>query len=419
MTDSTISKETINLNDPATAVAWLRTPAAIRSRCEQIFAAAEAGQLPHFSLQPDKLDAAADYVIDTIKKNYPTLQIPYHSRWRHFAVGGEDRWDDFSDSSFVTPREKIRMRIELAIISVLLDAGAGDRWRYREPDSDQSYARSEGLALASFYMYINGLFSTQKSSPRVDGSALSKITERQLAHAFQVNPNNPLVGLQGRVELLHRLGEQLQNRPEFFGKDARLGNLYDYLSEQTEQHQLTAAQLLGAVLESLDAIWPSRLQIAGINLGDVWRHPAIKTDDLTDGLVPFHKLSQWLSYSLVEPLEEAGIKISDLDELTGLPEYRNGGLFVDLQVLLPKRSEILQQPHTVDSEIIVEWRALTVCLLDRLAKIIRAKLNKDDKQLPLAKILEGGSWSAGRRIARERRNDGSPPLQIISDGTVF
>jgi hypothetical protein len=39
--------------------------------------------------------------------------------------------------------------------------------------------------------------------------------------------------------------------------------------------------------------------------------------------------------------------------------------------------------------------------------------------LPLAKILQGGTWAAGRKIARERRADGSPPLRVVSDGTVF
>ena len=42
--------------------------------------------------------------------------------------------------------------------------------------------------------------------------------------------------------------------------------------------------------------------------------------------MPFHKLSQWLAYSLIEPLEEAGIAVTGLDELTALAEYRNGGL---------------------------------------------------------------------------------------------
>ena len=39
--------------------------------------------------------------------------------------------------------------------------------------------------------------------------------------------------------------------------------------------------------------------------------------------------------------------------------------------------------------------------------------------LPLAKILEGGTWSAGRKIARERRSDGGPPITLLSDGTLF
>jgi hypothetical protein len=67
----------------------------------------------------------------------------------------------------------------------------------------------------------------------------------------------------------------------------------------------------------------------------------------------------------------------------------------------------------------VEWRALTVALLDRLAERIRARLNRDARSLPLASLLEGGTWAAGRAAAYERRADGSPPIKVISDGTVF
>ena len=67
----------------------------------------------------------------------------------------------------------------------------------------------------------------------------------------------------------------------------------------------------------------------------------------------------------------------------------------------------------------VEWRTLTVALLDRLADIVRAKLNMNAKTLPLAKVLEGGTWATGRALARERRPDGAPPISVISDGTVF
>jgi hypothetical protein len=60
-----------------------------------------------------------------------------------------------------------------------------------------------------------------------------------------------------------------------------------------------------------------------------------------------------------------------------------------------------------------------VALLDRLAEVIRQRLGKDAESLPLARILEGGTWAAGRKLAFERRADGAPPLKVISDGTVF
>jgi hypothetical protein len=68
---------------------------------------------------------------------------------------------------------------------------------------------------------------------------------------------------------------------------------------------------------------------------------------------------------------------------------------------------------------VVEWRALTVALLDRLADTLRHRVGLDATALPLAKILQGGSWAAGRATAFARRADGSPPFKIISDGTVF
>jgi len=143
------------------------------------------------------------------------------------------------------------------------------------------------------------------------------------------------------------------------------------------------------------------------------------TSDATSGLIPLHKLSQWLAFSLIEPLQQAGFIVTDIDGLTGLAEYRNGGLFMDAGVLTLRDQSQSTQEHDVGSPLVVEWRALTVALLDRLGDTIRKKLNTDARVLPLAKILEGGSWAAGRAIARERRLDGVPPIQVTSDGTVF
>jgi hypothetical protein len=88
-------------------------------------------------------------------------------------------------------------------------------------------------------------------------------------------------------------------------------------------------------------------------------------------------------------------------------------------VLTLKDPEEARRPHPVDSTLVVEWRALTVALLDRIADPVRSKLGLRRDAFPLARVLEGGTWATGRRLARERRGDGSPPLTVISDGTVF
>ena len=134
--------------------------------------------------------------------------------------------------------------------------------------------------------------------------------------------------------------------------------------------------------------------------------------------MPFHKLSQWLAYSLLEPFSDEGISVTGVNQLTALPEYRNGGLLLDAGVLVPTPLDWATREWRVDDAFIVEWRALTVALLDELAPRICTQLGLDPDSTPLACILEGGTWAAGRELAAQRRQ-GLPPLNIISDGTVF
>lgn len=409
-----------NLNDPAQAVAWLRSPHAIRERCHSLFNLAEREALPNFSLHLDRLEPAADYVAQVIRENYPTLAIPYHARWRHFAANGIDRWRQLAGTlQDVDADEIARIRFDLCVTSVLLDAGSGPGWSYTE-EGHGPVARSEGLAVASLHAFKAGLFSGDKAQPlRADAAGLSPLAPNAIAHAFQVSDKNPLVGVEGRAALLRNLGQALKNRPDLFGPQARIGGLYDYLKARVKDRKLPVTAILAAVLEGLGPIWPSRMTIDGVNLGDVWRHRGLMSGDLTSGLIPFHKLSQWLTYSLVEIFEDAGIAVTSLDDLTGLPEYRNGGLFIDLGVLGVRHDALLKYPIPVEDEAVVEWRALTLALLDRIADPVRARLGKTAAEMPLARILEGGTWAAGRKIAREKRPDGGPPLTVASDGTVF
>jgi hypothetical protein len=400
----------------------LLTAAAVRSRAKMMLDLGLRDGLTHFRIDLDRMGVVADAVLATVRKNYPSLEIPFHARWRHFTVDGVDRWGlHATPLSWPDRAARARSEFDLAIVSVLLDAGAGATWRYRDVLSGREIGRSEGLALASLEMFANGAFSARADDPlRVDADVIAKLTEPALAKGFQATSANPLLGLAGRADLLRRLGKLVAERKDVFGLAdmPRPGGLFDHLVAQAKNNAIEAPRILSEVLQ-LGPIWPSRLSLAGVALGDCWKHPAIKTDDATTGLVPLHKLSQWLSYSLIEPLQRAGINVTDMDGLTGLAEYRNGGLFVDLGVLNLRDSADAERSHEVDSHLVVEWRALTVALLDQLAEIVRKRLGRDAQSLPLASLLEGGTWAAGRAAAFERRADGSPPIKVISDGTVF
>ncbi|MEP0929493.1 MULTISPECIES: URC4/urg3 family protein [Cyanophyceae] len=404
------------------AIAYLQSPRAIRDRTRALFHLAEQDRLQHFRYHPDAMPATAAYVLDVMGQQYPGGDIPFHSRWRHFEVAGRSRLDLLApELSGLDPLEQARLKVDLAITSVLLDAGAGSRWRYVEPGTGLVFARSEGLAIASFHSFTAGLFSSQSDHPwQADAHGLTQLATNQLAQAFQVNDDNPLLGLEGRVALLQKLGHTLRQQPQLFGSELpRPGNLVDYWLQIAAHRQISATTILQTILLGLGPIWPGRVELAGTNLGDVWPHPQLPDTGPGSNLVPFHKLSQWLTYSLLEPLQELGLTITDLDQLTGLAEYRNGGLFVDAGVLSLKNSADFAVAHPPDSPLIVEWRALTLCLLDDLATHLRQSLNLDAKTLPLAKILQGGTWTAGRQIAAEKRPDGGPPIQLASDGTVF
>jgi hypothetical protein len=416
-----VSKPANERDAAEAAVCWLRTPEAVRDRAAVVLTAAKAGRTGHFAIDLDRLDDAAETVVRVTRAAYPDLTIPFHSRWRHFEAGERDYWQECRRRlDDVEPDELARIRFDLVILSVLLDAGAGAAWRWRERSSGEIFARSEGLALASLELFERGLLSDDPSQPlRTDAAALQALDAGMLADVFQVRDDNPLVGLADRARLLNRLGAAIARDSERFGTPARLGYLYDHLKAQAHEGRLPARTILITLLESLAAIWPGRIALGGHNLGDVGRHPAARTDDPTSGLVPFHKLSQWLVYSLIEPLQDAGTLVIGLDALTALAEYRNGGLLIDSGVLVPKHPAVLGQTHSGDSEVVVEWRALTVALIDRLADLIRKKLGLSPEQLPLAKILQGGTWSAGRDLARRLRQDGAPPLRVISDGTLF
>ncbi|KAJ2663073.1 hypothetical protein IW148_002599 [Coemansia sp. RSA 1199] len=441
-------------------IKYLKSLQAVRERSLRVYELALCGQLQHFEFDETKIDSVADYVLSLVHRDYASIaSVPPHGRWRSYCVktqsGDRDlvaehvlKWK----SSDVSEWECARRVIDLIMVSVLIDAGAGAEWHYEDEELGR-FERTEGLGIAALRMFERGVFSSHPHNPfQADARALLVLSDADVAHGFQVTDANPLLGCENRAQLLRNLGQALMEGSRYFGgkcacnnHPARPGFMLDYLSGCTEA-PLTVSidDIWDVVIDGLACVWPTgRTQLDGVALGDVWACDALDVDsdnDLSDSadhprraetLVPFHKLSQWLTWSLLEVVVKLGkLKVSGTEKLTGLPEYRNGGLLVDMGVLTlsPAACERGLKGGSVPvfeggDAVIVEWRAMTVALLDKIADRVRAKCGLPNDQLPdmfLARVLEGGTWKAGREIAaRLRPTTKDPPINIISDGTLF
>src|SRR5437764_6964697 len=135
------------------------------------------GELEHFAIDMDSLGPAAQVVSELIRVNYPDLNVPFHARWRHFVVGARDLWAErAAQLTWVSPAAKARAEFDLAITSVLLDAGAGASWHYLDPETEQVISHSEGLAVASLRMFEAGSFSADPADPlRTDAERLMQL----------------------------------------------------------------------------------------------------------------------------------------------------------------------------------------------------------------------------------------------------
>ncbi len=184
-------------------------------------------------------------------------------------------------------------------------------------------------------------------------------------------------------------------------------------------------------------IWPKdRTTVAGHAIGDAWPLSTLKkeaksanSEDPSAGIQPFHKLTQWLTYSLMVPFQRVlGMRWINAEHLTVLAEYRNGGLLVDLGALTLKKDALDRGLLASEQElplfdpaddVIVEWRALTVALLDIVYGMVLSRMEKG-VHLTMAQVLEAGTWKSGREIAAHLRpKTKSSPILIKSDGTLF
>ena len=216
--------------DPAEEpAAYLRSIHAVRERSGIVLQKAKANKLNHFDVDLSKFSDTAEYVVSIIKRDFAGDygSIPPHGRWQHFEVGGRPRVTQLLQSwaTSIDNQERARRLVDLFLVSVLLDAGAGTKWKYKSKESGKSYSRSEGLAVASLEMFKAGAFSSSKDQPhQVDAVGLQSVTVETLARGMQVSDSNPMSGLKGRAGLLMQLASALQ-KPELFGSSGRPGNM--------------------------------------------------------------------------------------------------------------------------------------------------------------------------------------------------
>ncbi|CAO0794647.1 unnamed protein product [Mucor circinelloides] len=430
---------------------FLLSLSSVRERCFKVQEAATRNRLKHFDIDQSKLDEMVQFVILIIKRDYDTpSDIPLYSRWRHFDIGGRPRlnnllqtWASLGQDAL----EQTRKLIDILVIAVLMDIKPCQTWTYTEKSTGRVFKRKDGIAVSILELFVNGTFSSDPTQPhRVDSEALINLSSQTLRDGLQFTETNSFAGIDERREVLNNLGMVLQNRKDYFGSGLqRPGNLMDYLLDhpttiKTKKGPLISIETLWPVALEMGEIWASEDSIGGTpGLGDVWPCSAISNDD--NNLVSFHKLSQWLVYSMIEPMEKLlGATIEGTDLLTPLPDYCNGGFLIDFgfltlkpadyergiknyhaNSLLPYQPKVEVAPmFDMSDPVVTEWRALTVAYLDLIAERVRQSFRLSKKLLSLSQLIQGGTWSAGRELAEiSRPNTHEPPIVIKIDKRVI
>jgi hypothetical protein len=340
-----------------------------------------------------------------IRGRYSDLaKIPPHSRMNHFIATGQSRALEMVLPQIAgrDTQEAAKKLLELLIISVLCDGGAGTAYQFKDEISGQIYKRSEALGLASVELYKDLTDNAQKP---LDWRILESFSVAEALRSFQVSETNPLNGGGKRFELLKGLA-----RSSLRKETKRLGDILDLFVAGTDGSRVVSVEmLLSTLIRLMNGVWPERYSRDGVHYGDVFA--------LQENVYPFHKLTQWMMYSILDALKFLKFSVVGEELLTALPEYRNGGLFLDFGVFSLRKRSTLHRIYRPDDPEIIEWRALTVAAIDELLPLIRRELSAPN--LSLAQLLEAGTWAYGRELASKLRPGGEPPLALELDGTVF
>ena len=125
---------------PSDEVAYLRSLKSVRERCSAVFALAEQNKLDYWDVDLSRESEVVEFCASLISRDFGEKydDIPPHGRWRHFLSGRIEPLIDEWRSANVETVEIARRLVDLFVVSVLLDAGAGPNWKYTEAGSNES-----------------------------------------------------------------------------------------------------------------------------------------------------------------------------------------------------------------------------------------------------------------------------------------
>lgn len=398
--------------------AALRSTVAVRERCGQLLDRARVGQSAWFTVDDGRLREAAAAVARALRGLQPRGAVEPPGPWQLLRHAGPERRAQLDTLlGDVHPTVRARALVDFTVVAALLGGQAPAPWAWQEAATGQAWHGAQGLAVATLHAFSAGMFSSDPRHPcQVDARGLRALLDDRLAAAFQVHAGNPLAALPARALLLRQLGELMAGLPEVFEDEGRPAGLYNLLVAPeggiAHSADVDAHDILSQVLHALSALWPLGHWSGGVPLGDVWRHGAVRAD-VADGWVPFHQPAQRLAYALLEPFAWSGVQVRGIDRLTALPGLHEGGLLLDSGVLRLREPEAAHQPWHPGDEIVVEWRAATVGLLDELLPLVQREAGA--AAAPTLASLLAATRAAGLALAGERRG-GAPALQVQAGG---
>jgi len=407
------------MNDTNPALT-LFEPDEIRRKARMMLDLAAEGRFAHVGVDLDKLDLAVTMVLETTKENYPEFQIPPYGIWRSFEAGGIDRWQAMASArSFETAEEMLAAAADLAILGISMTTLHPSAWRYEDRMTETVAAQTQASALAAFHMFASGSFSSEMTDPyRADADALVRMDLKELAAGLQWDDRDHTDYLQVMQRHLKRLGESLALRPDLFGEGeaTRPGLLAVRLAKESDG-AIDAGLVLDRLLEALAPVWEGGATAGDIWLGDSFTHSALPGSDV-HAIVPFHLAAQQMVYSLVEPFAWAGFEVAGLEKLTAPADLAHAALFVHSGVLTLHDDSSGLSPEAIRDRM-VEIRAVTIALTDKLAERLASGLGLSLEQVPFTCILEGGTSRAGNRLVEQAPENLRNLDKYLNPGAVF